>query len=382
MSDNLLLTVLGAAGVGALIMGMSQNDKKQLKEDFVQYQFQKYATKEVGSGDNKKSVNFAVNPSVQKSVQTIARLNKEGVPQASQVAQLQNQSMNRISHQNASLQRASSPSSEMRENFVSPIQNLGSSAVTRNDYVSYPQFNQTNPLQSPSLNLPAQIRYNPPSLNTMGITNAYQNQPMDYANLVEGYTSVATIEKNPQIMASGFNRNVDQTNPSSFLDALNKGTSSYSLDKNSPIQGSLPLSTMDNGAQGNPANENVLLYDRVMYATGKGGWRIRSNGVSDFIRGDLAVCVDPCQKGWFQSSLQPKDLQTGAINIIAGSGEASSNSDAQKMARLYGNLQASTGSQGQTSSLSTLQKVLLGNSTASGSVNTLQVLLKNYFALN
>lgn len=379
MSDNLLLTVLGAVGVGALIMGMSQNDKKQLKEDFVQgYAFSKNMEKVVGNGTNQTSVNFATNPGLQQSVQTIARLNREGVPQASQIAHLQNQNMSRVSSQNSTLQRISSPSNisepfiKMKENFAPPSHSLGSSAVTRNDYVSYPQFNQSTPLQSPSLNLPAQIRYNPPSLNNMGITNAYQNQPMDYAGLVEGYTSVNTFEKNPQLMSSGYNRNVDQTNPSSFIDALNNGTNAYALDKNSPVQGSLPLSTMDNGVQGNPANENIVMYDRAVYSTGKlGGWRAHSSGDSDRIRGDLAVCVDPCQKGWFQSSLQPKDLVGGALQVLAGVSDANSISTTQQMARQYGSLSASNGSQGQTATLSTLQKALMGNSTASGSVNTI-----------
>lgn len=378
MSDNLLLTVLGAVGVGALIMGLNQKDN-QVKEDFVQgYSFSRHVSKEAGDGCNNTSVNFAVNPNVQQSVQTISRLNREGVPQASQVAQLQNQSMSRVARQNASLQRAVAPSNVM-EGFAPPSNSLGSSAVTRNDYVSYPQFNQSTPLQSPSLNLPAQIRYNPPSLNNMGITNAYQNQPMDYAGLVEGYTSVNTYEKNPQLMASGFNRNVDQVNPGpgpgSFIDALNNGTSSYSKNKDAPVQGALPLSDMDSSALNNPAAQNVMLYDRVMYATGKlGGWRAHSSGASDRIRGDLAVCVDPCQKGWFQSSLQPKDLVGGALQVIAGvSGSSAANSTTQDFARLYGSLSTSNGSQAQTGTLSTLQKVTLGNSTGGSVQNVASV---------
>ena len=367
MSDNLLLTFLGAVGVGALVMGLSQNDNKQVKENFIQgYAMTKHVSQEIGDGTNITSVNFATNPSLQQSIQTISRLNREGVPQDAQIAQLKNQGMSRVSQQNSTLQSLSSmePSVRSRENFV-PSSSLGSSAVTRNDYVSYPQFNQSTPLQSPSLNLPAQIRYNPPSLNNMGITNAYQNQPMDYAGLVEGYTSVATYEKNPQIQPNGFNSQA----PDAFLSALNKGTSAYSTDKNAPVQGSLPLSTMDNGALNNPSAENVMLYDRVMYATGKrGGWRAHSSGDYDHIRGDLAVCVDPCQKGWFQSSLQPKDLAGGALQVLAGVSDGTV-SDTQRMARQYGSLSAANGSQAQTSALSTLSMALAANST--GSLNTI-----------
>lgn len=50
MSDNLLLTVLGAVGVGALIMGMNKNDvKKPVTEEFVQgYQFSRNVVNEIG----------------------------------------------------------------------------------------------------------------------------------------------------------------------------------------------------------------------------------------------------------------------------------------------------------------------------------------------
>jgi hypothetical protein len=375
MSDNLLLTVLGAVGVGALIMGMNQNDNdNQIKEDWLNYQFNVYKENAVSNKNQSQisAVNYASNPLVQQSVQTISKLNREGVPQHSQVAQLQAQTANRISQHNAGLERAST--GRFSESFVPPSQSqLGSGAVTRNDYVSYPQFNQTNPLQSPSLNLPAQIRYNPPSLDKMGITDAYQNQPMDYANLVEGYeakrTDVNTYEKNPQLMPSGFNRNINQTNPNSFMNALNKGTSSFSSEKN-PVQGSLPLSTMDSGVVNNNLNDNVVMFDRYTYSSGKrGGWRMGGPGISDLIRGDLAVCVDPCQKGWFQSSLQPKDLARGALAQIAGPSESggASNSDVQQFAALYGAANQ-TGTGGQSNKLSTLQTVLRGNSTSNANV--------------
>ena len=371
MSDNLLLTVLGAVGIGALVMGLKENDN-QIKEEFVQgYSFNRKMEKEIGNECSRTAVNFATNPSLQQSIQTISKLNKEGVPQAQQIAHLQNQSMNRVASQKANIQKAMAPVesfSTLKEGFSYPSQNLGSSAVTRNDYVSYPQFNQSTPLQSPSLNLPAQIRYNPPSLNNMGITNAYQNQPMDYAGVVEGYTSVNTYEKNPQLMSTGFNNNVTETNPSSFLGALNNGTKSYANNKDSPVQGGIPMSDMDSGAMNNKNANNIMMFDRAIYSTGKGGgWRAHSRGDTDHIRGDLAVCVDPCQKGWFQSSLKPTDLVGGAMNVLMGE---NNNTTTQAMARQYGSLSASNGSQGQTATLTTLQKALLGNSS-NGTLNSI-----------
>ncbi len=367
MSDNLLLTVLGAVGVGALVMGMNQSDvKKPLKEEFVQgYSFGRYMANEIGEKDGCQlsSVNFAQNPGLQRNIQEVARMNNQGVPQASQVARLQSQSTARASQQMSQLAKSVGP---QVENFVSPSQlGLGSGAVTRNDYVSYPQFNQSNPLQSPSLNLPAQIRYNPPSLNNMGITNAYQSEPMDYASLVEGYTNVATYEKNPEgVSKYGGQVNAalgNVTNSSNYLNTLKSGTASFASDKE-VVQGTLPLSTMDSLAPENPAAQNIYNYDRFVYSTGKlGGHRSNTSGGADMIRGDLAVCVDPCQKGWFQSSAQPKDLRTGALQVIAGPSVASSNSDVQNFARQYGNRTASTGLQGQSAKLSVLQTALAGS---------------------
>jgi hypothetical protein len=240
--------------------------------------------------------------------------------------------------------------------------------------VSYPQFNQSTPLQSPSLNLPAQIRYNPPSLNNMGITESYQSQPMDYAGLIEGFSdkpnrmNVATYVQNPSGInvqggqlnqGTGYVANVD-----SFVGAMNQGNKKYS-DQKDIVQGTLPLSTMESGVQGNAAVQNVVNYDQFVYSTGKrGGWRSSSSGGSDLIRGDLAVCVDPCQKGWFQSSLQPKDLTVGAMNVLMGSGESSENDTTAKFARSYGNVSQPV-RQGQSATMSTLQKSLM----ASGSAN-------------
>jgi hypothetical protein len=82
----------------------------------------------------------------------------------------------------------------------------------------------------------------------------------------------------------------------------------------------LPIGSMEAG-QG-PPPENVVMFDRYMIVPGKSAGRFnRSNGVVDRIRGDLPVCVDPCQKGWFQSPGNPSQLTVGALSVIGGSGE-------------------------------------------------------------
>ena len=378
MSDNLLLTVLGAVGVGALIMGMRQNEKS-VKENFIQgYSLDKAVVKEIGNPrTGLSSVNFAqsMSASLAPKLAEIARMNKQGIPQNQQIATLQSQAVSNLNQQRANLSRAVAPQQFSNlsrsmgpvEHYSPPSQlGLGSSAVTRNDYVSYPQFNQSTPLQSPSLNLPAHIRYNPPSLDKMGITTAYQSDPMDYAGLVEGYTQVKGYPKNPEgidLYGGQVNRSSGNiANSNNYLAAIDNGNKNYGAG-DLISSGNLPLSSMDSGLTENPSASNTMLFDRFIYATSKGGGhRSTVTGGTDFIRGDLAVCVDPCQKGWFQASAQPKNLRTGAIQMLAGTSEAPSNSDVQRFAREGGSIMASAGNQGQSSHLSVLQKAISSNS--------------------
>lgn len=61
--------------------------------------------------------------------------------------------------------------------------------------------------------------------------------------------------------------------------------------------------------------EQFMAFSRLMPANTKSSSRLRSQG--DVIRGDLAIV--PCQSGWF--SVYPdiaRDVQEGAINVLAG----------------------------------------------------------------
>lgn len=380
MSDNLLLTVLGAVGIGALLVGMNQ--KEEVHENWLNYPFATTIERvyENPTTQQLSAVNFAQTPPQIEALKTqLSRLERAGVPEGQQLTQLSTFAQTRANEQNAQFAKAVNPTVESFENPSS--YSLGSGAVTRNDYVSYPQFNQSTPLQSPSLNLPAQIRYNPPSLNNMGITSAYQSQPnnnfsgMDYAQILENFespptrTNVKTYEKNPEQNPNGTNNNLGNvSNPAGFMSAFNEGTKKYAnVNDSSPVN-ALPLSDMDSSAGNNPSAENTMYYDRFIYANGRnGGWRASSSGSSDLIRGDLAVCVDPCQKGWFQSSLKPSDLRNGALQVIAGPAGSSSNSDVAAMAAAYGNVSAS-GSQGQMKQLSTMQKVLQASNAGASTI--------------
>lgn len=363
MSDNLLLTVLGAVGVGALLLGMKQKD--DVREDWGPQGMLNLGVRreriKLNKSGQKTAINFAKTPNgVQQNLQSIARMSRSGVSESAQMATLQQQALARASNQQSNFAKLANASIE---SYQAPSTSLGSSAVTRNDYASWPQYNQSTPLQSPSLNLPAQIRYNPPSLNNMGITEAYQpSSSMDYAGVVEGFaaqqTYADTYTGNPG--QGGLNKNNLNTGyvagRDSYLDALNQGKKMS--DNIGVLNNNLPLNTMETPS---PDDDETMIYDRFIYANNRnGGWRASSSGSSDLIRGDLAVNVDPCQKGWFQSSLTPADLRRGALNVISGDGSGNSNNTTASLASEFGNVNALS-SQGETGRPSVLQKALVSS---------------------
>lgn len=366
-----MLTVLGAVGVGALLMSMKENNK--VKEDFVMAHLPKVNTQLSDDGSGcVQSENFAVRPLFQQSVKQAMALQQQGVPQSQIMStlsntnqQIRNQRLSTLSKGvNSSIASATMPT---RENYNNSSPSLGSSAVTTNDYVSYPGFDQTMPERSPSVNFGRNINYNLTSLNNMGITEAYQSRVqkplsnvMDYSNVVEGfgttlpptYSAQATGLPKPNFIAGG----------NSFNAAMNKGNDLSQKQGSKFISESamLPIATMDS-ANG----QNVVLFDRPMYSgTRTGGWRQGGRGDSDLIRGDLAVCVDPCQKGWFQSSLGPANLRPGALQQIAGSSEQGANVAA--MAKVYGQISPAAMNSTATPQYTANQMALM--STASGSV--------------
>ena len=77
----------------------------------------------------------------------------------------------------------------------------------------------------------------------------------------------------------------------------------------------------DGYVQISPVGEPVVVYDRMIYANQKS----RLAGLGDPIRGDLPIA--PINDGWFRPSVAPNiDLRQGAINVIAGACNETSNS--------------------------------------------------------
>lgn len=369
MSDNLILTVLGAVGVGALLMSMKENN---VKEDFLMVHLPKVNNQLADDGSGcMQPLNFAVRPLYQESVKQAMALQKQGVPQSQIMSTLSNTNQQirneRLSTISKGVNSSISNMNVTKENYENSSPSLGSSAVTTNDYVSYPGFDQTMPERSPSLNLGAHVLYNPTSLNNMGVTEAYQSRVqkplsnvMDFSNVVEGFYNQPPPSS---VQATGLPKPGFVAGGKSFDAAMNNGNNA-AKGKGSPFiseSAMLPLTDMtsSNGS-------NVVLFDRPMYSgTRTGGWRQGGRGDSDLIRGDLAVCVDPCQKGWFQSSLGPANLRTGALQQIAGNGSDQAMT-VGAMAKVYGQISPAAMNSTATPQYTANQMALM--STASGSV--------------
>jgi hypothetical protein len=321
MSDNLLLTLLGAVSVGALVMSMNKDE--EVRENFwngIQLSSQR-VTMEMRPDGSFTEVNQR-DPSHIKS--NLSLLEIKG----------QNQMANRLIQQEELLEERE----DTQENFVHPAAGaLGSGMVTDNNYVSYPEFNQSVSAPSPSMNLPAQIRYNPPSTSTMGITEnfACNTRPMNSGTVVEGYMSMDQTNPSPSPGYAGGN--------------YNKVIQNVSENKGLNVESGRAIPVDEDGGG------NVMLFDRYMVVPGKAAGRFnRGNGVVDRIRGDLPVCVDPCQKGWFASPGNPSQLAAGALSVIGGSGEqanAVANFKQLYGAQLHG-LQTSGGGNSQMNMLS------------------------------
>lgn len=308
MSDNLLLTLLGAVGIGALVMGMNKDE--EIKEDF---------WNSIHLSANRETVKRTTDKKTGRVTETVIPFNDTAVTTQNSLQKLhsaQNKQLMAKLSANQKLSfgppKASHETFEnsTRENFEMPYHAaLGSNQVTNDNYVSYPSFQQSINQPSPSLNLPAQIRYNPPSLNNMGITENFQCGPsrpmtsMDHANVVEGYLSMDKTNPNPGANYSSGNYN-----------NVMKEASGSALN----LKAQLPVGSMDTNG------DNTMIFDRYITVPGKAAGRFnRGNGIVDRIRGDLPVCVDPCQKGWFASPGKPSDLAVGALSYIGGEGSAS-----------------------------------------------------------
>jgi len=283
---DFVLAIIGTVGIAALAMSMN-NDKKEIREDF--------------------AGGFAFRTKVEKTVKNAyGGENAIAVQDVPCITYPSKQSKNTVEHYSQSSSKYTGSG-------------LGANATTNMPYITTtPHLNQTVNKPSPSMHLPASIRYNPPSLSNMGVTDEYQCN----SSVRENYTPPATcVQPYPMLVKeSGV---VGPDYHAGDVQALEKNPNFNNPFGNIVEDGKLSM----NGAE-------VMVFDRPMTTTLKVG-RFAARGCRDLIRGDLPVAPNTC-KGWFSTPADPTALSKGALQAMGG--ESESTSVMNKFMEMYGNV--------------------------------------------
>jgi len=285
---DFVLAIIGTVGIAALAMSMT-NENKPIREDF-------------NSGFGYR------NSKLEKVVK-----NKHGNVNAIPVDQIPN------------ITCASTPARPKTVENYSTSNNhvvgsgLGANNVTRMPYVTpTPHLNQTVNKPSPSMNLPAIIRYNPPSLSNMGVTEDYQCNKSVRENYVpQTCTQAATPYMSPV---------ADYVGPAYTATPMTNPVMSKNFvhpEDNMAKDGNL-MDPFD--------GKEVMVFDRPMTTTLKVG-RFAGRGTRDLIRGDLP-CAPNTHQGWFSTPADPTALSKGALQVIGGDSESTTTMN--KFMELYG----------------------------------------------
>jgi len=277
---DFVLAIVGTIGIVAL--AMSVENKKEVREDFLG--------------------NFPMKTKLEKVVI------KNGIETSLEMDQypLVNLKQKPASRENYGYKGSMGPSGSAsmgcgssRESY--PGNCLGSSNITNLPYVSTSNLNQNVNQPSPSMNLPATIRYNAPSTSNMGITDNFQNKQ---------------IRENFEPMLSA------------NYSASPVGKVELNKNFNYPENDLLKAGEMTDPFEG----KEVMVYDRPMTTTLKVG-RFAGRGTRDLIRGDLPVAPSS-HKGWFSTPADPSALTKGALQAMGGNGEAVDTMN--KFMKIYG----------------------------------------------
>ena len=208
-------------------------------------------------------------------------------------------------------------------------------------FIQRPSFQASLSPRFSNQNYGANIKYNMPSYENQGVPydsmslGNMAKEGYNSRNIKENYGSGSTVTQCGKGGAN-LNSNNDIYNSNnisentSYVKAVNKA---YNDTYDSVPTDMLPEGDMSQtiGADGSVVNN--FIYDRYIYANQKS--YLRSQG--DPIRGDLPIV--PCKKsGWFNVSVTPHiDLQAGAINVMAGTDNASNRDLMALMALSSGN---------------------------------------------
>ena len=284
--NDFVLAIIGSVGIAALAMSM--NDDTEIKENF--------------------NPGFGFRTKLVKEVK-----DKNGNLHDIQVDQYPNITCKKSNQPNKPLY----PVGPIKENFVGS--GLGASNNTNLPYVTTTNhLNQTVNQPSPSLNLPSLIRYNPPSLNKMGITENFQCKQQPIRENYETSTCVKAatpyMSPSPDMVGPNYSASPKKVTLDKFL--------------NAPMDGISPAGDLMDPFNG----KEVMVFDRPMTTTLKVG-RFSGRGTRDLIRGDLPVAPNS-HKGWFSTPADPSALSKGALQAMGG--ESESTSVMNKFMELYG----------------------------------------------
>ena len=283
---DFVLAIIGTVGIAALAMSMN----KEIREDF--------------------NPGFGYRNKVEKVVK-----NQYGSENAIPINQIPN------------ITCASTPAKpKMQMPMHKTVENyrgsgLGANMTTDMPFITpTPHYNQTVNKPSPSMNLPAIIRYNPPSLDKMGVTSDYQCN-----SVRENYVSSAACTQ-PQAPYMNF--------PTDYVG------NNYSATPLPPhVAPKDPYHPADNLAKDGMLldpfdGKEVMIFDRPMTTTLKVG-RFAARGCRDLIRGDLPVLPN-AMKGWFSTPADPSALSKGALQAMGG--ESESTTTMNKFMEMYGDV--------------------------------------------
>lgn len=305
MSDNLLLTLLGTVGIGALIMGLQ--NKEENKEKFTNVGL-KSVMQTVAGGQSKSAI--------------------RGEPMKNTV-------------------------SSTVHNM--PASRLGSSASTNQPFVSIPTYQQSTPLRSPSIALPPMAKYKPTTRSNMGITEAYN--PKQFA---EGYMDMPA---NNSQGFMGMKTDIANPNPRTNFSAGNYKQASFQQPCIDPqgIDGVQVGTTDMLSASGEP--QQVMMFDRPMTTLLKPGRTSRTAGDVDRIRGDIIVCPQPNNyNNWFRAPAGPTDLTVGALQFLGG--ESATTTNLANFMKSYGSTSSNVTSNMHTDVQVGMNNMTVGQSQA------------------
>jgi hypothetical protein len=189
------------------------------------------------------------------------------------------------------------------------------------------------PRPSGMVNYGTQIRYNMPCEELRGdslgsvdyasmVSQKEHVQPIvveGYCGSCEGYCGSRGSCKSAGCRAGAVNDTSLQKSsnivPASF--ASGNYQQQYSQVAHQMTSDVLPVQSMDStihvDALGQEQCDNVIVYDRLMYAPLKSRNIEMSN-----LRADIPIATDPSHQGWFKSRYNENDLHAGALAVMGG----------------------------------------------------------------